>query len=76
MKDNVIYAIELGWPTNAVVIKSFGQSAGLLDKPIQKVQLLGSGEKVKWSQTSEALTLEAPKRKTSDIAIVFKVTTR
>jgi hypothetical protein len=38
--------------------------------------LLGSREKIKWSQTAEALTIEAPKNKPSDIAIVFKITTK
>jgi alpha-L-fucosidase len=75
-KGKVIYAIELGWPTNAVAIKSLGKSAGLLDKSIGKIQLLGSREKIKWSQTAEALTIEAPKNKPSDIAIVFKITTK
>jgi alpha-L-fucosidase len=75
-KGKVIYAIELGWPTNAVVIKSFGPSAGLLDKPIKKIQLLGSGEKIKWSQASDGLIIEALMKRPSDIAIVYKITTR
>ena len=75
-KGKVIYAIELGWPTNAVIIKSLGQAAGLLDKPIRKIQLLGSREKIKWSQTDDGLQIEAPQNKPSDHAIVFKITTR
>jgi alpha-L-fucosidase len=75
-KGNVIYAIELGWPTNVIAIKSLGQSAKLLDKPIGKIQLLGSREKLKWSQTGDALTIEAPKKQLGTIAIVFKITTK
>ena len=74
-KGNVIYAIKLGSPTNAVRIKSFGKSAGLLDKPVANIELLGSSEKIKWSQYADALTIEVPKKKPSDMAIVFKVTT-
>ena len=75
-KDKSIYAIELGWPTNAIAIKSLGKSAALLDKPIGDIQLLGSSEQIKWSQTDDALNIEAPRMKPSDIAIVFKITTR
>jgi alpha-L-fucosidase len=75
-KGDAIYAIELGWPTNAVSIKSLGKSAGLLDKPIEKIQLLGSREKIRWSQTADALAIEAPEKKTGDVAIVFKITTK
>ncbi len=75
-KGRVIYAIELGWPTNAVAIKSLGKSAGLLAGDIRKIELLGSREKIKWSQTGDALTIEAPKKMPSDLAIVFKVTTQ
>jgi alpha-L-fucosidase len=74
-KGRVIYAIELGWPTNAVSIKSLGKSSGLLDTPIKNIQLLGSREKIKWAQDAAALAIEAPKQKTSDVAIVFKITT-
>ena len=34
-----------------------GKSAALLDKPISKIQLLGSREKLKWLQTDDALTI-------------------
>ncbi len=75
-KGKVVYAIQLGWPTNTVTIKSLGRSAGLLDKPIRKIQLLGSREAIKWSLTGDALTIEAPRNKPVDTAIVFKVTTK
>jgi alpha-L-fucosidase len=72
-KGDVLYAIELGWPTNGVSIKSLGQSAKLLDQKIRKIELLGSKEKIKWSQTADALDISQPKNKPSDIAIVFKI---
>jgi alpha-L-fucosidase len=75
-KGKIIYAMEFGSPTNSVVIKSFGQSAGLMDKSIRNVQLLGSREKIKWSQAADGLTIDAPKAKPSELAIVFKITTR
>jgi alpha-L-fucosidase len=73
-KGTAIYAIVLGWPTNGVGLQSFGKSGKWLDQPIQKVELLGSGEKIKWMQTPDALMISQPKSQPSDIAIVFKIT--
>jgi alpha-L-fucosidase len=68
-----LYAIIMGSPKSAVTIKSLGTDAKLLEKQITKITLLGSKENVKWSQTADVLTIEAPQAKPSDIAIVFKV---
>ena len=73
-KSNVLYAIELGWPTNAVAIKSLGTAAKLLDKSIGGITLLGSAEKVQWSQNADALTIKPPQNTPSDAAVVFKIT--
>jgi alpha-L-fucosidase len=72
-KGDTLYAIELGTPTNAVAIKSLGTAARLLDKPIVSITLLGTNEKVEWSQTADALTIKAPAKSPNDIAIVFKI---
>jgi len=73
-KGNVLYAIELGWPTNAASIKSLGTAAKLLDKSIGGITLLGSAEKVQWSQNADALTIKPPQNTPSDVAVVFKIT--
>jgi alpha-L-fucosidase len=75
-KGDTLYAIQLGWPTNAVNIKSLGKSAGLLGKSIGTVEILGSSETLEWQQADDALVIQAPKNRPSDIAIVFKVTPR
>jgi alpha-L-fucosidase len=72
-KGNTLYAIIMGAPTGAVSIKSLGKNAKLLEEPISEVTLLGSDEKLKWSQTDDALVIEAQQYKGSDIAIVFKI---
>jgi alpha-L-fucosidase len=72
-KSNALYAIELGWPTNAASIKSLGTAAKLLDKSIGGITLLGSAEKVQWSQNADALTIKLPEKMPNDIAIVFKL---
>ena len=73
-KGNVLYAIELGWPTNGVSISSLGKSAKLLDQPIKKIQLLGSNEKIQWQQAGDALLISQPKKQPNDFALVFKIT--
>jgi alpha-L-fucosidase len=73
-KSNVLYAIELGWPTNAASIKSLGTAAKLLDKSIGGITLLGSAEKVQWSQNSDALTIKPPQNTPLGAAVVFKIT--
>jgi alpha-L-fucosidase len=75
-KGNVLYVIELGWPTNGVSIKSLGKSAKLLDQKIRKIELLGSREKIKWKQKEEALVISQPEKQPNDFAIVFKLSLR
>jgi alpha-L-fucosidase len=74
VKGNLVYVIELGWPTNAVSIKSLGMAAKLLEKPIGDITLLGAAEKLKWSETADALIIQQPEHKPNDTAIVFKIT--
>ncbi|MGC3957983.1 MAG: alpha-L-fucosidase [Verrucomicrobiota bacterium] len=69
-----LYAIIMGTPTNAVMIKSLGTNAGLLTKQIAKIKLLGSREKLKWQQTPEALVIERPQNQPSSVALAFKIT--
>jgi alpha-L-fucosidase len=75
-KAGVLYAIVLGTPQNDLAIKSLGTAARLLDKPIGDVTLLGSAEKVQWSQTAATLTIKAPGKTPNGIAVVFKITSK
>jgi len=72
-KGDTLYAIELGWPTNGVSIKSLGTSAKLLGQPVKKVQMLSSAEPLQWQQTADALVIARPKTMPNDFAVVFKI---
>ena len=72
-KDGVLYMIALGAPNKDLQIKSLGSAAKLLDKPIGNITLLGSSEKVQWSQNADTLTIKAPAKSPNDIAIVYKI---
>jgi alpha-L-fucosidase len=74
IKSNTLYAIELGWPTNGVNIKSLGKSANLLEGKIRKIELLGSGEEIKWKQTPDALVIDQPKNEPNHFAVVYRIT--
>jgi len=75
-KGGALYAIIMGAPKAAVHIRSLGTAARLLDAPIGSIQLLGSDEKLTWSQTADALTIETPRTIPNDIAVVFQITPR
>jgi len=75
-KGKTLYAIVLGWPTNGMILQSLGKSAKLLDRPIEKIRLLGSREEIHWRQTDGALLISQPNARPSDIAIVFAITPR
>lgn len=72
-KGGALYAFVLGWPEERLRIRSLGTAAGLWRNKIARIQLLGSGEKIKWSLSAEALTIERPRQKPSDIALAFKI---
>jgi len=73
-KGNTLYVIAFGWPNTDLQIKSLGTNAKLYDGRISDVTLLGSDEKMQWSQDAEALTIKPPQKKIGDSAIVFKIT--
>jgi len=75
-KGQTLYAIVMGAPKKAVTIKSLGTAAKLLDGNIGAISLVGSDEKINWSQSDEALVIEAPKAVPNEIAAVFKITRR
>ncbi len=66
-KGDALYAIVLGAPTQPLTIQS------LAAEKIAGIAMLGSDEKIKWTQTADALVIEPPAAAPSDIAVVFKV---
>lgn len=73
IKDNILYAIALGQVSQPILLKSLGTSAALLDDSVGEIQLLGSDEKVRWSQSMQGLTIYPPDAPTGNIATVFAI---
>ena len=70
-----LYAIVCGLPSGPVALKSLGKTAALLDRPVAKIEQLGSPETIAWSPGADALSVTpASAKPVSDVAIVFKIT--
>jgi alpha-L-fucosidase len=77
-KDGAVYvfALETPKPGDVVKVMSMGTKAGLLKSPVTEVTLLGSTEKLKWTQGEDALEITYPEKGTmdgKDMTVVFRV---
>ena len=72
-KGNKLYAIVLDWPKDGKVnITTLAKGAKYAkDIKIADVSVLGSSDKIKWSQTNEGLIVTMPKVKPCDFAYVI-----
>ncbi|MBN2807489.1 MAG: alpha-L-fucosidase [Prolixibacteraceae bacterium] len=70
-KGNVLYATVMGQITEDVLLKAFADASG--EMKIEKIELLGSDEKLTWNQHDESLVIKKPKLVPNTIAAVFKI---
>lgn len=71
--DNEFFAIVLDKPGKEIVIKTLSTQLGVLNNPIEKIELLGSNENLQWKRTNEGLVIKAPKSYPTDFAHCFKI---
>jgi alpha-L-fucosidase len=72
-KSGRLYVFCLGWPERDVAIRSLGRKAGLWQRNIERVRILGSQEQVIWSVDDEALRIRRPERRVSEWTLAFEV---
>jgi alpha-L-fucosidase len=72
-RGKIVYAIALGVPTSELRIKSLASSGGATDKPITRVTLLGSKEKLHWTQEPDALVIQPATSWPTQDAVVFEI---
>ncbi|MBP9902957.1 MAG: alpha-L-fucosidase [Verrucomicrobiota bacterium] len=72
-KAGAIYAMCLALPTGSIRITSLGRSTAPTAGGIRSVGLLGSDEKLTWSQEADALVVQCPRSFSSRHAITLKV---
>jgi alpha-L-fucosidase len=73
-KNGALYAISLAKPAGDVAIQSLGKAAGLSDKPIACVHVLGSDAPLTWRNDDEALVISLPEIELPEAATAFKIT--
>ncbi|MGA2326837.1 MAG: alpha-L-fucosidase [Bryobacteraceae bacterium] len=72
-KKDSLFVFCLGWPEGDIEVRSLGTAAGLWQKRIQHVRLLGSEEEIEWSADAERLRIRRPNRKPCDLAVAFEI---
>ncbi|MCJ8209011.1 alpha-L-fucosidase [Mucilaginibacter sp. RS28] len=72
-KTNCLYAILMEWPDSKVTIKSLQKGKTLWFGDIKEVTLLGSSEKLSWSQNNNGLTVSLPQTPDSKLVRVLKI---
>jgi len=71
VKDDILYAICLGWPGDEITIKSIPEK--MYASEIKSVKMLGVDKVLPWKMTREGLKIKTPNRKPCDHAYVFKI---
>jgi alpha-L-fucosidase len=73
--EKTIYAIALGWPAGEFTIAALGTGSEQKPGRVERVELLGTGEKVRWHQAADGLhvTLPANYKPAVDFAAALKV---
>jgi len=75
VKDEKLFAIVMGWPSDGrVAIKSLGKKSGLAKGEVKSVRLLGSGASLKWERNDDALAITLPTEKFCEHALVMEIT--
>ena len=70
-KGDLLYVIVLGVPTGKIAAKSLSLTAN--NGKIANIELIGSNEKVSWSQQKEELTIQASQDYPTEHAVVYKI---
>ncbi len=70
-KGDTLYAVPLNIPKGKTLIKSLSNKKS--DPNIASVELLGSKEKIKWSQGKNGLTIQPSKEYPSEYAVAYKI---
>ncbi|MES1222184.1 MAG: alpha-L-fucosidase [Bacteroidota bacterium] len=70
-KGETLYAITMGKPVTNTIIKNLGLQAG--NGIIASIEVVGSTEKISWTQQASALNIKPSKNYPSDNAVVYKI---
>lgn len=71
-RNGHLYAYIMGMPTSDIYIKTLGLASSVA-QPIASITLLGSKEKVKWQQQSDALMIQKPTSLPTENVLGYKI---
>ena len=71
-KGDTLYAITLGLPSTNTSLKLLGTKAA--NGTVENIALVGSNEKIVWSQAADAVTIKPSKTYPSQNAVAYKIT--
>ncbi|MEO6229429.1 MAG: alpha-L-fucosidase [Ferruginibacter sp.] len=71
-KGNTLYAIAMGLPTTSTNINALGKKEN--NGSIANIEMVGSNEKISWSQKDDSLIIKPSKNYPSENAVVYKIT--
>jgi alpha-L-fucosidase len=71
-RNGFLYLITLGLPKSNIRVKSLGSHEG--HGSIDKIEMVGTAEKVIWNQNADVLTIAPSVRYPSEFAVVYKLT--
>ncbi len=72
-KGEVLYAIELGWPTQQQAVIHTLKTAVAGEQPVASIELLGWDGKLKFEQRKDGLYIELPAQSPGKFAYAFKI---
>lgn len=72
-KGDKLFLFVLGTPEADITAQSFSKAAGLWDKKISHIRVLGSDEKVDWSVDDSGLHIKRPQHQPSPYTLAFEL---
>ena len=72
-KEGVLYAFVLAPPAKDIMITTLAKG-GVLDSEIDKIELMGSDDKIRWKRSEDGLTIKLPKTLPENIVNGFRIT--
>lgn len=76
VREDVLYAICLGWPGPAAAIQSLGTRALLKPNEVASVRMLGVDRDLEFTHTEDALLINTPPERPCEHAFTFKIVRR
>lgn len=74
-RGETLYAIALAWPEGGTIsVRSLASDATLFTGAIEKVELLGHSEPLRWSRDASGLRITVPDTRPGEHAFAFRIT--